>query len=123
MAANTLSFLGRSELRLAERSAMKLRRREATEAQIPSRRLHRCRLQRLEDPIERAHSLLQEAKHPARPLGEAHRLGAAPVKAWLWPFNKPGMQSPPEGQLGGELEVSPSGQTIRDPSWPGERAR
>jgi hypothetical protein len=50
---------------------MKLRRREAKEAQIPSRRLQRCRLQRLEDPIERAHSLLQEAKRPARPLGEA----------------------------------------------------
>jgi hypothetical protein len=50
---------------------MKVRRREAKEAQIPSRRLQRCRLQRLEDPIERAHSLLQEAKRPARPLGEA----------------------------------------------------
>jgi hypothetical protein len=52
--AGTLSFLGRSELRRAERSAMKLRRREATEAQIPSRRLQRCRLQRFEGPLKGA---------------------------------------------------------------------
>ena len=57
---------------------MKLRRREATEAQIPSRRLQRFRLQRFEGPIERAHSRLQEVKRPARPLDQARRLGAAP---------------------------------------------
>ena len=33
---------------------MKLRRREATEAQIPSRRLQKCRLQRFEGPLKGA---------------------------------------------------------------------